>query len=116
MTWTPGPSASMRSRPGWWTAIEGLGEPNIHPQTGRMIFPAVDSDSGNTGFYEAQVEDGQVVLKEIAWLSGVGEWAGKSAVVGDDFYYGSGISTGLDADLTTVAIYRLEAVSTTTTT
>jgi hypothetical protein len=91
--------------------VEGLGEPNIHPQTGRMIFPAVDGDNGNTGFYEASREGSDIVLKEVAWLGGVGQWGGKSAVVGDDFYFGSGITTGKDHDRTPGAIYRLELVS-----
>lgn len=89
--------------------LSGFGEPNIHPQTGRMIFPAMDGDAGDTTLYEARPGKGGIVLKEVARLEGVGQWAGKSAVVGDDLFYGSGVTTGQDADRTSGAIFRINA-------
>ena len=50
--------------------IQGFGEPAIHPRTGRMIFPAMDGESGNTWFYEARMEDGNVVLEEVLFIEG----------------------------------------------
>ena len=90
-------------------SIEGMGEGKIHPRTGKMIFPAADLEAGNTAFYEANFEDGEMVLNEVAYLSGVGKWAGKLAVVGDDLYYGSGVAQGSkDADAVPGAIYRVD--------
>lgn len=92
-------------------SIEGIGEAMTHPKTGRLIMPAVDDEAGNTGFYEVSKEGDDMVLREVAWLGGVGEWAGKMAVVGDDLYYGSGISTGQEADLVPGAIYKIEVTN-----
>lgn len=90
--------------------IEGMTEALPHPQTGRMIFSSV-SGEGNTGFYEAQVSGGEVVLKEVAWLGGVGQWAGKMAVVGDELYFGSGLATGGEADRVPGGIYKIEVTN-----
>ena len=90
-------------------SIEGMGEGKIHPQTGKMIFPAADLDAGNTAFYEANYENGEMVLNEVAYLGGVGKWAGKLAVVGDELYFGSGVAQGgKEADAVPGAIYRVD--------
>ncbi len=91
--------------------IEILGEPVRNSQTGRMLFPTRDAEAGATGFYEPRFVDGQVVLKQVAWLSGAGDWAVKVAEVGGNMYVGTGMRTSLQEDLTPGAIYRLEAVA-----
>lgn len=88
--------------------IETLGDPCVHPKTGRMIFPAMDQDGGNTALYEARVENGEVTLNEVAYISGAGEWTAKTAVVGDELYLATGMATGKDADATPGAIYRID--------
>ncbi len=94
---------------GYTDSIEGLGEPNIHPTTGKMIFTAIDESTG-TGIYEAHRKGEDIVLVEVAWLAEAGNWAGKSAAVGDDFYIGSGQRSGGSGDQVPGLIYRLEAV------
>ncbi len=89
--------------------IESVYEPTLHPKTGRMIFPAIDRKGGNTAFYEARVSNGEVVLKQVAWLSGAGQWSAKTAAVGDELYYCTGLATGKAADATPGAIYRIDA-------
>lgn len=91
--------------------IEILGEPVRNSQTGRMLFPTRDAEAGATGFYEPRFVDGQVVLKQVAWLGGAGDWAVKVAEVGGQMYVGTGMRTSLQEDLTPGAIYRLEAVA-----
>lgn len=91
--------------------IEILGEPVRNAQTGRMLFPTRDAEAGATGFYEPRFVDGQVVLKQVAWLGGAGDWAVKVAEVGGQMYVGTGLRTSLQEDLTPGAIYRLEAVA-----
>jgi hypothetical protein len=87
----------------------GLGEPGIHPDTGCMIFNALDMEKGNTAFYEAQRQGDDIVLNQVLFLEGVGQWAGKTATAGGDMYFGSGVTTGKSADATHGAIYRLTA-------
>jgi hypothetical protein len=89
--------------------MEGLGMSKVHPQTGRMVFSAVDGsgERTDTSFYESRYENGEIVLKRVATLEGVGEWAGKMTVVGDDIYFGAGVDTNQAADRTHGAIYRL---------
>jgi|GEM_PF-3428108 len=91
--------------------IEILGEPVRNTQTGRMLFPTRDAEDGATGFYEPRFVNGQVVLKQVAWLGGAGDWAVKVAEVGGQMYLGTGMRTSLQEDLTPGAIYRLEAVA-----
>ena len=91
--------------------IEILGEPVRNSQTGRMLFPTRDAEAGATGFYEPRFENGEVTLKQVAWLSGAGDWAVKVAEVDGQMYLGTGMRTSLQEDLTPGAIYRLEAVA-----
>ena len=87
--------------------IEGFGEPMIHPQTGRMIFPAMSESQGATWFYEARMEGGQVVLHEVLRIDGAAAWAGKMATVGNELYYGTGRANGQASDRTEGVIYKI---------
>lgn len=91
--------------------IEILGEPVRNPQTGRMLFSTRDAEAGATGFYEPRFENGQVTLKQVAWLSGAGDWSVKMTEVDGQMYVGTGLRTAEQEDLTPGAIYRLEAVA-----
>lgn len=82
------------------------GEPNIHPDTGTMIFPGMGKDG--TALYEARREGNDIVLDEVLWLPGIGEWSIKTAVVNGDFYLGTGKQTGQAADRTPGVIYKVE--------
>ncbi len=86
--------------------IERLCEPAIHPQTGTMIFPAIGKDG--TALYEAQRKGSDIVLNEVLWLPGIGEWSVKTATVNGEFYLGTGLKTGLAADRTPGVIYKMD--------
>lgn len=87
--------------------IEPLqGEPNIHPDTGTMIFPGMGKDG--TALYEARREGNDIVLDEVLWLPGIGEWSIKTAVVDGEFYLGTGKQTGQAADRTPGVIYKID--------
>ena len=90
---------------GYIGKLQGFGEPNIHPRTGRMIFPAAGGDS--TKLYEARRQGGDIVLQQVADLKGVGEWGVKTAAVGNDFYVGAGLRTNLADDRTPGVLYKL---------
>lgn len=89
--------------------IEKLGIPNLHPKSGRMIFPTRTAEGDAMGVYEARREGGDIVLHQVAWLPGTGEWTAQSAVVNGQLYLGSGLHTGQAADRTPGVIYKLEA-------
>ncbi len=101
--------AKYQSPSGSLDKIQGFGEPAIHPQTGRMIFPAMNQGSGATWFYEASMDGDNVVLTEVLYIEGAGAWAGKMAAVGDKLYYGTGRATGQAADQTPGVIYEISA-------
>ncbi len=82
------------------------GEPNIHPDTGTMIFPGMGKDG--TALYEARREGDDIVLDEVLWMPGIGEWSIKTAVVNGDFYLGTGVKSGQDADRTPGVIYKVD--------
>jgi hypothetical protein len=87
--------------------IEPLqGEPNIHPDTGTMIFPAMGDDG--TALYEARREGDDMVLEEVLWMPGIGEWSIKTAIVDGEFYLGTGKQTGQEADRTPGVIYKID--------
>lgn len=88
--------------------IEILGEPLRHPRTGAMLFPTRDSQKGAIGIYQPRLADGEVVLEQVAWQEGAGDWAVKLAEVDGQVFVGSGLRTGYPEDLTPGVIYRLE--------
>jgi hypothetical protein len=88
--------------------IEILGEPQRHPLTGRMLFPTRDSGSGAVGLYEPSWVNGELVLRQVAWLAGAGDWAVKLAEVDGRMYLGAGLRTDAPEDRTPGGIFRLE--------
>ncbi len=93
---------------GFVDKIDILGEPNIHPRSGRMIFPTRGEDGVNV--YEARRQGGDIVLQRVLSLPGMGEWSVKTAVVGNDFYLGTGQQTGLANDRTPGVLFKLNYV------
>ena len=91
---------------GYLGKIETLGEPNIHPRSGRMLFPTRGEDG--VKIYEARRQGGDIVLQRVAELPGMGEWTVKTAVVGNDFYLGTGQQTGLANDRTPGVLFKLD--------
>lgn len=88
--------------------IEILGEPQRPPLTGRMLFPTRDSGSGAVGLYEPLWANGELVLRQVAWLEGAGDWAVKLAEVDGQMYLGAGLRTDAPEDRTPGGIFRLE--------
>lgn len=88
--------------------IEILGEPLRHSRTGAMLFPTRDSQRGAIGIYQPRLIDGEVVLEQVAWLEGAGDWAVKLAEVDGQMFVGAGLRTGDPEDRTPGVIYRLE--------
>lgn len=88
--------------------IEMVGEPIVHPQNGRMLIPAIDQQAGTTGIYEVRQKGGEMVLEQVIWIDGAGQWAGKTAIVGNDLYFGTGKRTGAENDRTPGVIYRID--------
>jgi len=86
--------------------VEPLTEPNLHPATGTMLFPGMGKDG--TALYEARREGEDIVLHEVLWLEGVGQWSIKTATVGDDFYLGTAAMNGQAADRAPGVIYRVD--------
>jgi len=86
--------------------IEKLGEAGIHPDTGTMLFPGLGSDG--TALYEARRQGNDIVLDEVLWLPGIGEWAVKTTTVDGEFYLGTGLKTGQAADRTPGVIYKID--------
>ncbi len=88
--------------------IEILGEPQRHPLTGRMLFPTRDSGAGAVGLYEPRWVKGELVLVQVGWLDGAGDWAVKLAELDGRMYLGSGLRSNAPEDLTPGGVYRLE--------
>ena len=91
--------------------IEILGEPQRHPRTGRMLLPTRDSVAGAVGLYEPGWVKGELVLRQVAWLEGAGDWAVKLTEVDGRMYLGAGLRTNVPEDRTPGGIYRLEIVA-----
>ncbi len=91
---------------GYQGKIDTLGEPNIHPRSGRMLFPTRGEEG--VKLYEARRQGGDIVLQQVASLPGMGEWTVKTAVVGRDFYLGTGKPTGLANDRTPGVLFKLD--------
>ena len=86
----------------WWAPMEApsqwnhlgaclggnMGEPCIHPVSGRMIIPAWNGEK--VVLHEARLESGSLKLRQVAEISGSGEWAVKTATLGSRFYLGAG--------------------------
>jgi hypothetical protein len=88
--------------------LEGdMGEPCIHPVSGRMIIPAINGH--RTNIYEAARHDSGMHIRKVATIEGVGEWAAKTAVVGGQFYIGVGKHTGQKANQVPGVVYRITA-------
>ena len=97
------------------------GEMNVHPQTGQVILPVADSgDIGHqrkpvtamgTNFYEAVPKGDTVVFRQVGRIDGAGLWELRSAVVGNELYYGSGLVSEKKPDATPGGIYKISASS-----
>ena len=94
------------------------GELNVHPKTGKVIVPVAEQGGAvgdnqpvteaATLFYEAVVQNGKVTLKEAGRVEGTGFWELRTAVVGDELYYGSGLVSDKAQDAGPGAIYRVD--------
>ena len=105
----------------WWARMENptswvsmgavlggkMGEPCIHPVSGRMIIPAWSGDK--VELFEARREDQTLRLHQLQTINGIGEWAAKTASAGGNFYLGAGEHTGKAGDQTPGKIYQLTA-------
>ena len=89
-------------------ALDGaMGEPCIHPKTGRMIIPAADGD--NTNLYEATRRDTGLHVCRVSQIKGAGEWAAKTCAVDGRLYLGVGEHTGKPADEVPGLIFEITA-------
>ncbi len=99
-------------------SIGRAGEINIHPGTGQVILPAADSGwignnepmpSMGTTIYAAELENGVPVFRAIDRIEGAGLWELRTAQVGDDLYFGTGLASSQKQDGSAGAIYRIGA-------